>query len=355
MTDGRRTDPPEADRRTGTGETVTKRSNGPTAVQGAGGRPAAPGAGGARRVETPPKAAERSTVSTTRPAPAQKGSGPVPATKTLLPGWAGRTHLRQGLFGVAVVLLLVLPAVVAGLLSAGQDPTYEARAEILYQRVPVTDEQTVERELATQQVLLQSRPFIETAADSVRRERDELTEDVTVELVEESSILQLAVRDDDRDRARAAATSLVDQYIAAVEARSAETSTAAQERALLQPQIDAATTRLQEISARLRTLVPIPVPSAGVQVELRDLESERGLVRQQLTDLQAQVTEIDRRALQEGASPTRVVTPPFLLDDPVGPQPLRAAAAGLLVGVILATALLAGLRQRNRRSARPAP
>jgi ribonuclease E len=285
-------------------------------------------------------------------APASRAPATTERPRT---GWAATSPLRKALFGVALVLLLVAPAVVAGLLSAAQAPVYESRAEILYERTPVTDAQTIERELATQQVLLQSEAFVDTAAEAVDRDPEELRQSITVEVLEESNFLQLAVRDEDRDRALAAATSLVDQYVAAVERRSAETSTAARERALIEPQIEALTTRVQEITERLATLVPIPTPSAAVQLELRDLEAERQAARQQITELRGEILEADRQGIQEGAAPVSVITPPFLEEDPVGPQPLRAAAAGLLVGILLVVALLAGLRQRNRRSPSPAP
>ncbi|MGY1703938.1 hypothetical protein ACI79C_05130 [Geodermatophilus sp. SYSU D00697] len=50
------------------------------------------------------------------------------------------------------------------------------------------------------------------------------------------------------------------------------------------------------------------------------------------------------------------VTPlgsPEVLPDPVSPQPLRAAAGGLLVGILLTVALLTLLRMRRQRSGYP--
>ncbi|WP_208091980.1 hypothetical protein [Candidatus Blastococcus massiliensis] len=49
------------------------------------------------------------------------------------------------------------------------------------------------------------------------------------------------------------------------------------------------------------------------------------------------------------------VIPPAVLDDPVGPQPVRAAAAGLLVGLVLTVALMALLRFRGSGNRRPEP
>jgi len=56
-----------------------------------------------------------------------------------------------------------------------------------------------------------------------------------------------------------------------------------------------------------------------------------------------------------GIGTVTVLAPPDLLDDPVGPQPFRAAAGGALVGLVLAVALLALLRHRHRRSGHAAP
>ena len=50
-----------------------------------------------------------------------------------------------------------------------------------------------------------------------------------------------------------------------------------------------------------------------------------------------------------------VLAEPDLLDDPVGPQPIRAVAAGALVGLVLGVALLALLRLRRRRGGHAVP
>jgi uncharacterized protein involved in exopolysaccharide biosynthesis len=49
------------------------------------------------------------------------------------------------------------------------------------------------------------------------------------------------------------------------------------------------------------------------------------------------------------------ISPATVLDRPVGPQPLRAAAGGAVVGLALVMALLAVLRLRRPRSRPPAP
>lgn len=257
------------------------------------------------------------------------------------------------LAAVLAALLLLLP-VAAALLSAAQPPTYAAQVDVLY-RGSETTGSSIERELATQQVVLQSRSLIDEAAATAGREPKDLVDDVSVEVVEESNVLRLLVEDHDPERAQEIAQSLVDQYIAAVREQAAASTTSAQERTLLQGQIDERTARLEAIAARVAEIVELPAPSAALETEQRNLDAEAQVIRQRLVELQAQLLDADVRALREGVGRAQVLAAPAVLDEPVGPQPLRAAAAGALTGLVLVVALLALLRLRHERSRQPTP
>jgi uncharacterized protein involved in exopolysaccharide biosynthesis len=96
----------------------------------------------------------------------------------------------------------------------------------------------------------------------------------------------------------------------------------------------------------------VAVPSARLQSEARQLENEAAALRQQIATLQVGVTDAEVRGLQRGVVTVQVLTPPFVLDEPVGPQPGRAAAAGVLVGAVLSVALVSVLHALRRRRAR---
>ena len=289
-----------------------------------------------------------------QPGPVPEPASPRDRTSDVAPLVTARKRRgrgRRALLAAVIVLLIVGPAAVAGWISARSEPTYAARAEVLFEDPAITDAQTMERAMTTQQLLLQSRQLVDAAATAVRRDRQELSEDLTVEVVEQSDLLRVTVEDTDDERALAATTALVQAYVDAAAALATANSTAAQERGILQPQVDGLATRLNEIQARLAQLVRIAIPSAAQAQEARTLEGEAQIIRQRLVDLQAQLLDVDLRAVQEATPPARVATPPYVLDDPVGPQPLRAAAAGLLLGVLLATGLVLLVRWRRRLGA----
>ena len=62
------------------------------------------------------------------------------------------------------------------------------------------------------------------------------------------------------------------------------------------------------------------------------------------------VTELDVERVGERQARARIITPAHVLEDPLEPKPIRAAVAGLLVGLVLAVGLVALAGRRRRRS-----
>jgi capsular polysaccharide biosynthesis protein len=58
----------------------------------------------------------------------------------------------------------------------------------------------------------------------------------------------------------------------------------------------------------------------------------------------------DRLAPSSNIGRVQLVAPPTMLPEPVGPRPLRAAAAGALLGLVLVLAFLALVRSRDKGS-----
>jgi len=187
---------------------------------------------------------------------------------------AGDDRRTKDLLGILLVALLVLPAVGAALWSNLQPPTYAAEVDLLHAPSDTSSSDSIERQLATHEVLLLRRSLLDAAAQSVGRDPDELAENVGVEIVEGSSVLRLQVVDEDSERAERTATFLADQYVSVAE----------------------------ELA-----------PSSNI-------------------------------------GPVRIISAPTVLDEPVGPQPLRAAAAGALLGLVLVLVFVATLRLRHKRS-----
>lgn len=247
-----------------------------------------------------------------------------------------------------VAALLVLPTAGAAGLSALQPPVYAAQVDVLYEGPVTGSAQSIERELATQQVLMTSRPLVDRAARAAGVPGQELAAAATVEVVEESNVLRLQVADTDPDRARAAARAIVDEYVAAVREQAATSGGAAQERDLLAAQVQDLTAQLAEKVAQVANLAATPSPSASVQSQQRAAEAEAQLIRQRLSEVQKQALAAELSVLEESSGRAQVLAEPSLLDDPIAPQPLRAAAGGALVGLVLAAALVALLRLRHQ-------
>ena len=198
------------------------------------------------------------------------GTPPVPRPPVVASSHrAGRG--RNVLLGLLLIALLAVPAGIAGAVSTTQPTRYAAEVELLHEPEDATTAESVDREMATHSVLMQRRPLVEESAAVAGRSAEALADDLSVEIVDGSSVLRVRVVDVDPDRARTALGDLVDRYLASA----------------------------------------------------------------------------DRLAAGSDIGRLRVLAPPTVLDEPVGPQPLRAAAAGLLVGLLLVVALLGLLRLRR--------
>ena len=290
-----------------------------------------------------------STV-TTRTPPMRPEPTPVepPSPPRPLP----RRRRAAGWAVLATVVLLAPPALSTAV-SATRPTTYAAQADILYRGADTTSSQSIDRELATQQVLLASRPLVDEAATLVGREPRDLADDVSVEVVDASSILRLRVVDTDSARAQRAVESLAEQYTAAV-ATDPASQADEQERALLATRADELAERLEAVTARVTEIAAVDPAPAALATEQRALESEAQVLRQEVATVEAQVVELDRRVLQRPGASASVVAGALVLDEPVGPQPLRAAAAGLLLGLLLLAGVVAVARSTGVRR-RPSP
>lgn len=222
----------------------------------------------------PPAAAERPAAQ-----PADRPAGPAPAHAALPvshhvgPRVTDRRGHRRPLVPWSVLLagLLLVPPALAAAISATESPTYAAAVDLILQPDPTSSTDTMDRTLATHQVLLEQRPLLQEVADGVDWDPDDLADALEVEAVGESNVLRLQVADEDADRARRAAQLLADRYLNSSDAGAAPPG-----------------------------------------------------------DLAA-------------------VAPAAVLPDRVGPQPLRAAAAGAVAGLLLG-ALLLLLRSRGERT-----
>ena len=303
-----------------------------------------------------PGSAARATGPVGAPPAVLAPSPPQPAPATDAPGslgaWAraaSRTggSLRGTVAAVAGVLVLSLTS--AFVVSALQPTTYGAQAEVYYEVTGSSQE--ADLQLATQQVLLGSRGVLEPVADTYGITLAELSESQQVERVGDSQVLRLLVTGTDAGLTVQLAQDIVDSYVQTVSADAGGAQDAGREQALQQRIAELATVaaadraRLDELSEQ-RAQAVAAGRELDVSGEEQHLQARQQRLREQIATAQADLTRIGV-ARQIGGD-ARVLTPAYALDKPLGPNPVRAAAAGLIAGLLLSAAVIA-YRTRSRR------
>jgi uncharacterized protein involved in exopolysaccharide biosynthesis len=224
---------------------------------------------------------------------------------------------------VAACLAILLVAVVSAVVVSGlRDKVYGARVDILYLVARETPDDARERILSTQEALIHSRAVLGPVARRNGVALDELEGAVSVD-AGLNDLLRLTVADKDRDRALMLARDVTSQYLRVSSALSPE---ATRGRDLLQREIGRLTVRARSASG-----------------EERQILSERiGRLQDRIVDLEVEDLAVPR---------AQVLSPAYALEDPLSPDPTRAAIGGLLVGLVVATG--AAVLMFRRRQASP--
>lgn len=311
--------------------------------------PPRPGRGSAARSDTPVDRVDRGRSAapdsrvpdTHAPDTDARATGPLRG--------AGRTanpFAAIGRAAVVALVLLVLTPLVAYALAAQGSPQYGARAEVVYAG---TDQvaQRADQQLRTQSVVLASRPVLTPAARQMHLAVSDLQDRVTVSQLDASDVLRVGVTADSRQAALQAAQRIADTYVSMTRR---QVTSQAQRQSLLTTRLAA----LQKRQAKARAKVARLSAGAGIDptpsmaARIATAQDDARAAAEQVTSLQTQITQAQVDGLTD--TPTvRVLTDAYVLDDPVAPKPWRAAAAGLLVGVLLAGATVLYLLRASAR------
>ncbi|WP_222192792.1 hypothetical protein [Modestobacter italicus] len=174
--------------------------------------------------------------------------------------------------------------------------------------------------MATQVALMTSRPVVAAVSEQYDMTVEELTASVTSERVDRSQILRLTVEDGDPDRAVDIAESITNAFLERSAGRSLQAA----------GELTYITGRIDELEQRL--------------ADLQSGDPDQQLIVEQLIDLQVRLTDLQLPP----DPPVELLTAPYELPDPVGPQPIRSAAAGALVGIVLAAVTMVFLLAKRR-------
>ncbi|RBY84508.1 hypothetical protein [Blastococcus sp. TF02A-30] len=254
--------------------------------------------------------------------------------------WSSRSRAWRGRLPLlaAVAVLLIVPALVGYLVAASQPTVYGARSELII-AVPESSN-TAEQQTATLVSMLDSRAVLEPVAAEFDEDIQALRERISREQVESGNVIRVTVEDSDRNAALGMVSTLTQNYVALVTGLAAD---AGQSQYLTD---EIARLSAQQVDLRGR-LLQLSGSAADADVELaRQLRVDSDVLQQRIADLEQQAVETEAQRV-EAVPLIRPLAEPYLLEEAVGPQPLRTAAAGLLVGIVLSAGLLTVVLRRR--------
>lgn len=246
-----------------------------------------------------------------------------------------------------VVAAIVAVSIVAALVISRVMPTvYGAQADLLVQPSGDPSAFGAERDLATQQTILQGRAVLGPVASATRIPLERLEGMVSVENPAQTNILRVTVADEDRRATQRLAELITKQYLR--HASRAGDGAPDPLTAQLQRQIESLSKTLAGTLDRLQTLARERRPGEPTPPEEQRLRAASTSMLQRIGALQDQLTALTSRRLRQ--ADVTVVVPPHLLERPLRPRPMQALAMGTLLGLLAAAgAVLLLRRPRFRR------
>ncbi|HEX6405256.1 MAG TPA: hypothetical protein VF003_19190 [Pseudonocardiaceae bacterium] len=245
---------------------------------------------------------------------------------------------------VLLALTIILLGTAAGLAAALVLPkTYGARAEVLYavgQEQQGGDPLKQGRDLSTQLVYLKSRAVLGPVATKEGRQFKDLDKAVSVEVLENSNVIEVEADGPTKLAALQTLQSVMDGYLTLIGQPTGVSRN-------LDTQLADAKANTAQIQTRVQQLTTAVAGGTATQAALNDARVQLTGSLDREKAIQARIDELNLTG-QNGPD-AQLLTPPYSLPDPVFPQPLIAAGTGALVGVIVAGAVVAmSVRRRTR-------
>jgi uncharacterized protein involved in exopolysaccharide biosynthesis len=233
--------------------------------------------------------------------------------------------------GVIVVCTLAAMPIVLS-----QPRVYGAQADLVFSSGGDVSDAAADRALVTGEVILRSRAVLEPVADATRIPVATLEEALSVEVVNQSNVVRITVADRDPDTARRLAQLIADQY----QRQTSSTGSAADQQATtyLEGELRKLSDSLAATQARLDRLVRQRGPGSPASTRERQLQIAANSTQQRMARLQEQLVELQLGRLDQPRS--RILAPAEVLEDPLKPRPVQAAAAGALIGVFVAALIV---------------
>jgi uncharacterized protein involved in exopolysaccharide biosynthesis len=245
---------------------------------------------------------------------------------------------------ILLALTIVLLGTAAGLAAALVLPkTYGARAEVLYavgQEQQSGDPLKQGRDLSTQLVYLKSRAVLGPVATKEGRQFKDLDKAVTVQVLENSNVIEVEADGPTKLAALQTLQSVMDGYMTLIGQPTGVSRN-------LDTQLADAKQNTAQLQTRVQQLTTAVTAGSATQAALNDARVQLTASLDREKAIQARIDELNLTG-QTGPD-AQLLTPPYSLPDPVFPQPLIAAGTGALVGLIVAGVVVAmSVRRRTR-------
>jgi capsular polysaccharide biosynthesis protein len=254
-----------------------------------------------------------------------------------------RTSPRVLALLVAAIVTVSVSAALA--ISLAMPTVFGAQADLLVRPGGDASGFGAERDLATQQAILQGSAVLGPVADAAGMPRERLEEMVSVENPAQTNILRLTVASRDRGTAQRLAEMTTDEYLR--RASTAGDGAADPVAAQLERQADSLSRTLSQTLDRLAALSRQRRPGAATASEEQRLRAAATSALQRLGAVQDQLTALTTRRL--GQADVSVVVPARLLERPLRPRPVQALAMGALLGLLVAASVVLALRRPRFR------
>jgi uncharacterized protein involved in exopolysaccharide biosynthesis len=246
------------------------------------------------------------------------------------------------LLAAAIVTVSVAAALA---ISLAMPTVYGAKADLLVRPGGDASGFGAERDLATEQTILQGSAVLGPVADAAGMPLERLEKMVSVENPAQTNILRLTVASQDRGTAQRLAELITDEYLR--RASAAGDGAADPLAAQLERQADSLSRTLSQTLDRLEALTRQQGPRAAATSEEQRLRAAATSTLQRLGAVQDQLTALTARRL--GQADVTVVVPAHLLERPLRPRPAQALAMGVLLGFLVAAGVVLALSRPRFR------
>jgi len=248
-----------------------------------------------------------------------------------------------------IVLITLLASVVAYAIGNRQTTTYEATVQVLInpeQSTSATEFSTLQAsrgQAETYRLLIQGTPVLDRVVEKLDLpySSSALSDKITTMVLRDTQIIEITVQDPAPEQAATIANTVAEQF--KVHVQELTVARFKQNLANLEQQTTQLETRRSEIDAKLSELESSPnADDSAVQRQISDLKDERTRVSQTIADVDASIRNVNR-SIATAYAPVEVANPAEVPSVSSGPKTMLTTSVGVVLGLLIASAVVAGL------------